>query len=1093
MLSVAPWSSPDSFDLNLIPSHEQVQVKNENEQMSAASGFITFSPMSSSMVEATVVGSDTIQITWEVPGAAWYMVEWSGGGLGDMLAVPTLNQHPLTGLPSDTVITITITSSTLETTTTSATTWLETPIVSENVPETKHNDIMLTWGLVSGADEYVIERKDSDGSTTTFRTSELGGDYGTVSSDSIAWATIRGLEPGETYMFTVKAIRDGGFLNDGNESDCSDSVTITTFLETPTVTEDKSTRTANSVTLEWEHVKDADEYEIKWQRFDEAAGWVDAGDRTVDVVGAYVVGDSVRVTIGGLDSNTEYQFHVRALHKGGRDAATDGNESKWTGEEKWTPESVSVLTLLETPKNLDAEATPGSSHNSITLTWDGVDEANLYQIRWREVDKVTNDPLEDWQRWNPVAELTVPITGLAPNKKYEFQIRALIIENDALINRSQWSGNGGGSGSGRVFAETTKERLQLKEDSWGFFYVTETDKIYLFWGDATDTEGNEVPDVSYLLEWSSTGKFGEDGDTGVNGSAEWKGTWHSINPEEFYAKEGLGAAANGKFYFRVTALPPVGSDDYEKSDPKWASKSSSEQKMLPPAIPVISTLSIDVGKQEVKLEWNLQPNPDNMREHVLYYQKVGATNWEESDVFIPGDAGERSISISQLGLETGAYYVFRLDAINTHGIVRKGQPSDVTLPPIAIPRQLEAPILHDAIIYANGDSEGSMIVFFTHTDQIPTGHYLIEWSHDKDNWDTVVGHYESVGSGIPVTVPKGVLNYDPTKEYWVRVTAIPSSSDPLHSRSVPSNVVKAVHSNVYDLTAPTRGRMITGAQTAIEFQVNAVVGAQGYEWEITDENGDLVQDGTSDSPRFVIEGLEPDTEYSCKVRAVGKDNEGKVVHSDFSKPFDVTTAAAVDEKGVELTDRPIIIDAIPNTSEGTVTITWTDLGDDYIYAVFKDGVSIKDLDGNMRWFQDSEFIDNAPDPIAEYAVRAYNVETHRVSVVATTVAWFSAPKIEFAGYEYNKDNGKITLMWDAPKEMQPGWKYTILVNGELSDIPPEPVPLSPGEGSKWIWTDELPAGKDNFYKLELYDELEVLVTYSNVFWVKWEWLAASDP
>jgi len=252
---------------------------------------------------------------------------------------------------------------------------------------------------------------------------------------------------------------------------------------------------------------------------------------------------------------------------------------------------------------------------------------------------------------------------------------------------------------------------------------------------------------------------------------------------------------------------------------------------------------------------------------------------------------------------------------------------------------------------------------------------------------------------------------------------------------------------------PVNLRVVQRGQGAVSLQWNAVHDAAGYVVERECPDGEI-EEFFTDVARFVDTGLAPDTTYAYSVRTLT---------SDFSLPIFVTTLPSTG------TDVPIILDTSVNEL-GQTTIVWTDLGDDYVYTVYRQGQVVE------QYFSGNTFTDENPPPTwatAEYAVRAYNMETGRSSGSVTTIAWNTGVRhAEFTGFEVTA-NG-ITLFWNVEEDDA---YYQIMRGGVIL------VPSLLSDG----WTDENPRASNDYELVVFYydENYRLRRTFSNTLTVQW--------
>jgi hypothetical protein len=261
-----------------------------------------------------------------------------------------------------------------------------------------------------------------------------------------------------------------------------------------------------------------------------------------------------------------------------------------------------------------------------------------------------------------------------------------------------------------------------------------------------------------------------------------------------------------------------------------------------------------------------------------------------------------------------------------------------------------------------------------------------------------------------------------------------------------------------NFSIPSNLRSVQTAQTVISLQWNKVEGATEYVLQRKgpgESEFKTIYTGTN--AKFIDQKLTAGTTYQYQVQAIG---------SVFSNAVSITTAAS-SVNGNPVTDSPLIFSG--SVQNGKATITWTNLGEDYTYTVFKAGRIVASS------YKGNSFTDSDPLAIAEYAVRAFSRVTQRSSTVSTIIVWNTVKPVEFTGYEV-EPNG-IKLQWDA----QVGTTYQIMRSGKILASN-----LTTGE-----WTDRNPQAENAYVIVASYQEYDATLgrtvtrrTYSNVFSVR---------
>ena len=214
-------------------------------------------------------------------------------------------------------------------------------------------DVTLRWDSVSGATSYDVLFNG-----TTYR----------VTSTS---KRISGLTANTSYSYQVRV----------NNADGSSSYSPVKTVKTlpyapttyPTVT---TTVTTDSVTLTWNAVSGATEYELYFN------------GQTYKVQGT-----SHRVT--GLKDDTSYSYRIRACNAGGNSSYSPYKTVK------------TALKAPDAPTGISARST----YNSVTVSWNRVNKAQSYDVSFNGTVYNTS-------------ALSKTITGLKPNTSYPYQVRA---------------------------------------------------------------------------------------------------------------------------------------------------------------------------------------------------------------------------------------------------------------------------------------------------------------------------------------------------------------------------------------------------------------------------------------------------------------------------------------------------------------------------------------------------------------------------------------------------------------------------------------------------------------------------------------------
>ncbi|MDE5716482.1 MAG: hypothetical protein K2I53_02480, partial [Lachnospiraceae bacterium] len=233
-----------------------------------------------------------------------------------------------------------------------------TPTPPETVKETRtRTDITLKWDSVSGASSY-----DLLFNGTTYR----------VTGTS---KTISGLTANTSYSYQIRVNN-----NDGSSS-YGPVKTVKTLPYAPsTYPTVKTAATADAVTLTWNTVPGATEYEL----------YFDGKTYTVK-------GTSHKIT--GLKDDTSYRYRIRSVNEGGYSSYSS---------------YMTVKTLLKAP-DVPTDIRLSASSTSVTVSWKYMSKAKSYDLLFNGTVYNTTGTSKT-------------VSGLRPETAYRCQVRA---KNDA--------------------------------------------------------------------------------------------------------------------------------------------------------------------------------------------------------------------------------------------------------------------------------------------------------------------------------------------------------------------------------------------------------------------------------------------------------------------------------------------------------------------------------------------------------------------------------------------------------------------------------------------------------------------------------------
>jgi hypothetical protein len=334
--------------------------------------------------------------------------------------------------------------------------------------------------------------------------------------------------------------------------------------------------------------------------------------------------------------------------------------------------------------------------------------------------------------------------------------------------------------------------------------------------------------------------------------------------------------------------------------------------------------------------------------------------------------------------------------------------------------------------------------------------YILEYKKTSDsNWTP------AASPNILATTAT-ITNLDISTQYDFRICATNESGTSDWSEI--NNVQTLGHSS---LQTPENLRAVIVAQTTLSLDWNNVDSATGYILERKNNSGDFVQiyDGTSSKFVDTIE-LTVDTQYEYRVKATSTSG-----NSEYTTLI-TKTAAKTDSNGEAIVDTPVFLAPTEN-NDNSITITWTNLGSDYIYTLYKAGRIVVSNDNS------SNFTDNTPslNGVEGYVLMARNTVTGGRSVQATSVVWTTAKPLEITGYEV-VDNTKIMLQWDVDSEVKyySIFRKGINISGRLTDF----------DSGIASWIDNNPLEDNDYMLFASYEDQNGnrTSTFSNLYSLK---------
>lgn len=247
-------------------------------------------------------------------------------------------------------------------------------------PSQTATTVTLTWTAVPEAETYAVRSSPAGAGTWSERPPVAA-----------LTDTVVGLTASTSYDFQVKAEAVGS----------TDSPWSTTFTQSTTAqpvlaapaNPATGTPTTTEIPFSWDAVTNAETYTVEY-RISPAGAWTSiAGIATTNT------------TVTGLDPNTTYDLHVKAVASGFTDSPFSATVT----------ESTDPLGTLAAPTGI---ASPSQTATTIDLTWTAVANAETYGIERSPAGAGT------WVEVQTAATNSATITGMTASTSYDFRIAA---------------------------------------------------------------------------------------------------------------------------------------------------------------------------------------------------------------------------------------------------------------------------------------------------------------------------------------------------------------------------------------------------------------------------------------------------------------------------------------------------------------------------------------------------------------------------------------------------------------------------------------------------------------------------------------------
>ena len=326
---------------------------------------------------------------------------------------------------------------------------------------TNQNQLKVFWEDDSRADHYRVEYRkgidpnpyDPDGSTeldgsvtpsppqfttsSTISRANLSKDVASFK----ATATVTGLEAGTTYTVQVVAIEGTSTGHEMGSGRAVGTTRGTNEVEpvppTLTVAVNPVTGEDTQLAASWNAVEGAVKYHVSWKEGVVGKPWSQSVETT-----------DTSYTITGLSPDTPYVVYVAATGANGYMKADDSEDGRTSGAPPQTGQAIQP----EPPQSQEpvgtaaltglTAASVSGKPTQLLVSWDEVQGASTYSVRWKTGNGSYGDPVE-------FNETRYIITGLTANTSYTVNVAALDGNNTLLAEATA---------SGATVAEATEPR-----------------------------------------------------------------------------------------------------------------------------------------------------------------------------------------------------------------------------------------------------------------------------------------------------------------------------------------------------------------------------------------------------------------------------------------------------------------------------------------------------------------------------------------------------------------------------------------------------------------------------------------------------------
>ena len=570
-------------------------------------------------------------------------------------------------------------------------------------------------------------------------------------------------------------------------------------------------KTGTTLTLSWDEVANAERYSLSYRL---------AGETTWNNVN---VGTNLSYTITGLDMDAEYDLRLKAVG--------DGTNYK-SAYSAIVRAETTAMTQLDAP----VPTVTAKTATSITAAWSEVPNAIGYQFIWKN----QSDSSYTVVLLLDATKTSYTLAGLDNSAVYVWKVLALGDNGYGYLNSE--------------YCATQRDRPQQTLPAPTLTVAAATDSLTLSWSAVANA-------VRYSVSYKRADET----------------TWtnKNVGANLSYTIEGLDQ--NTEYDVRIRTIGD--GVNYKNSGYSATVRAATESTVIQLDAPIVT---VDAAQTSLTVSWSDVPNADRFS---VSYKLAGETAWTNKNV-------GTNLSYTITGLESNTEYDVRVKAVGD-GVSYKSSYSEIVRAKTESTTQLDAPVPSVAAKTATSITAA--------WSEVPnaTGYRFI-WKNQSDAAYTVV-------LLDATTTSHTLAGLDNSAVYVWKVLALGDNVAYLNSEYCATQRDKPQQT----LAAPT---LIVAATTdSLTLSWNAVANAVRYSvsYKRADETT-WTNKNVGANLSYMIEGLDQNTEYDARVRAIGDGVNYK--NSGYSATVRAKTEASV----IQL-DSPTVTVAAAQTS---LTVSW---------------------------------------------------------------------------------------------------------------------------------------------------------------------------